>query len=616
MKVRTKLLLILTIVALGPLGIATISILGVHQAALEAQVVELQRTTARHAATSVEAYMDRTGRTLTRLGATIQWSSLTSQERAGALWLIFHEVEDAIAVSLVDQGGETAAVAFNDGREATARKPALSQAALDKLNELAPLLSSGADIAFGQPFTIDGLDAAIVVAAARVDQAAKQHVLRVALSLRSLCAEIRKDGAGGVSRTLLDSSRREVCSAQRVAAFSVAPAEVQRAIARGAPTLRFKRSGHDVVASLVATPIGWSIIAEQPVATAFAPSDRIRRLTVFFLLITAIVALLAGTQLAGLISGPLRRLAHAAGQYAEGHFDYRVGLAGRDELAELGAAFDRMGAEIEARDDEIGAWNAELRSRVLERTADLERAHAHIEQTQRVAALTRLAAGLASRINNPLTGVLGILQLVHKRDTAHSELLGRAVDEALRIRTIMKHLLALSQRVRQTDLSETSLVEVVASTLKLVEHGSDAERVRVVSACDRDEAVVRGAVPQLQQALVHLIHHGLRRSVGSAPSDPDDADIEITIAVDGAHACIEVASPGVVGAEQLELAFEPFLDHGDDGSQLGLAMAHRVVEEHDGTIVITSSEDVGTVVTVRLPRVPDALRKEASCVAA
>src|SRR5439155_22007478 len=102
---------------------------------------------------------------------------------------------------------------------------------------------------------------------------------------------------------------------------------------------------------------------------------------------------------------------------AAGTLSHRVTIASRDELGALADSFNRMTGVLERQDAEIRAWNADLQRRVDERTAELKDAQEQLLQSRKLGAMAVLGAGIAHELNNPLTGVVGLTQLlIAKRD--------------------------------------------------------------------------------------------------------------------------------------------------------------------------------------------------------
>src|SRR4030095_2767240 len=119
---------------------------------------------------------------------------------------------------------------------------------------------------------------------------------------------------------------------------------------------------------------------------------------------------------------PSERVAALAGgskQIAAGNLETRIAQDGRDELANLATSFNQMASALDAarkkitqQTNEIMAWHQTLEKRVEEKTTELRQAQDMLLRSRSLSALGELGAGVAHEINNPLTGALGIVQLL------------------------------------------------------------------------------------------------------------------------------------------------------------------------------------------------------------
>jgi PAS domain S-box-containing protein len=242
---------------------------------------------------------------------------------------------------------------------------------------------------------------------------------------------------------------------------------------------------------------------------------------------------------------------------------------------------------------------------------DLEQ---QLRRSDRLAALGTLAAGLAHEIKNPLTSLLTFSRhLVRRFDDPQFRLsFQRVVPRELeRINTIVEGLLELarptrpaSQRVRLPALLERAL-ELYASEV-------EARGVRVTREYARDVPAVYGDEEGLYQAFVNLVTNALDAMatggrltlrVGWADAPP---------AVPGRwrsasrRVRVEIEDSGVgIPPAHADRVFNPFFTTKEQGTGLGLALAHKIVEDHGGAIAFTSAPGAGTTFRVVLPVVPD-----------
>jgi signal transduction histidine kinase len=279
-------------------------------------------------------------------------------------------------------------------------------------------------------------------------------------------------------------------------------------------------------------------------------------------------------------------------------------MSDRDEFGQLGASFDRMSEQIAARDAEIRGWNQELQARVDKRTRDLKEAHELLLRSQKLAALTTLSAGVAHEINNPLTGVLGITQVL--LDEARGDpkrakevaLLEHVEKAGLRMKSIVKRILSLSEPRTHADLSPVRINALLDATVHLLEREITAAQIEIARDFMADPPPILGEYTQLQQAFLQVLGNAI-----TAMSLGGGITLRTWVGADGRVRCSVADQGRGIPKEALRRIFEPFYTTKDasEGEGLGLAIVHRIVENHHGTIEVASEVGRGTIVTIALP---------------
>jgi len=577
--VAGKLLVILAFVAAAPLGISTVTALGTYEGELDSNLDELHRRTAGYGARATGSTLDTAQRTIGGLARTIPWSGLSDEERHGGLLLIYEQLDDVAIVSLLDANGEGVGRAVHALPGTTTTHPTTSLDTLAAFGPMLPPASRGRGWTVGDPFHPPGQRAPLVpMTFPIVGSDGSTWTLAIGLSLRGACDELAATSPAGVTTRLVDTRGTTLCGSAAVAdAFTAAAPLAQ----------------------------GWRVIAEQPRDLAYASLRRIRRQNFFWVGVAVLGAIAAGLILTQAIRRPLRKLTAGAEALARGDLSHRVAMPTMDELGALGNSFDKMADELEKKDSEIRTWNEDLQRKVDARTAELKAAQDQLLQSKKLGAMAALGAGIAHEINNPLAGVLGMTQVLLARAKASDQLDERTVRslttierEALRVRDIVERMSALAQEsVRDgTRVDLATVVDSVAAT----------RADRFASAHVQVERVFASGVPrvignaaQLEHAISQLVDNSIKAM------SPAGGRLRLAIrSIEGELVAIDIEDTGRgIPPDLIDKIFEPFFTTKDDwrGVGLGLALAHRIVEVHQGRIRASSTVGTGTTMTVTLP---------------
>ena len=224
-------------------------------------------------------------------------------------------------------------------------------------------------------------------------------------------------------------------------------------------------------------------------------------------------------------------------------------------------------------------------------------------QSEKVEAITKLAAGVAHEIGNPLNSLNIHLQLLACRmselgdDEAakeSGELVDVAIQEVNRLDSIVNNFLR-AIRPSKPDMKRIQISDVLASTLKFMRPEIENRGIRVEASLEDELPVIQGDPAQLRQAFYNI----LRNSVQAMP---DGGLIQITTRVSTDFLEIRFTDTGKgISAEDMSRIMEPYYTTRSDGTGLGLLVVERVLRDHGAEFGIDSSEEGGTVFTVRLP---------------
>jgi two-component system NtrC family sensor kinase len=221
-----------------------------------------------------------------------------------------------------------------------------------------------------------------------------------------------------------------------------------------------------------------------------------------------------------------------------------------------------------------------------------------LAEQERLAALGRLAAGLAHEVNTPVTGIASYAQLLRETTQAadpRAPLVEKLEEQAFRVARIVSNLLELA-RPTGIERQLVNLEEVVRD--EFLQMRPEAGRVAVELRMDVEgDAVVSGNRVQLE-----LVAHNLLRNALQAT--PPGGSVSVRVAADGGGVALEVADTGPgIPRELGERIFEPFVTtrQGRGGTGLGLAISRDIVRAHGGAIRVEPNQPTGTVVRIELP---------------
>jgi signal transduction histidine kinase len=322
-------------------------------------------------------------------------------------------------------------------------------------------------------------------------------------------------------------------------------------------------------------------------------------------LLTLAALLGLGALFARGVTRGLARIDAAAREIARGNLAARLPAAGGDEVAQVSRAFNQMGEELQAARFRLERWNEELRAQVEARTLELKEAQARLVESQKLAAVGQLGAGVAHEINNPLTGILGQAQLLLERkapEDPDSEALRQIEGLARRSRDITLNLLRFSQQKEEPDLVPLDLNAAVREALLLAERLVRDEGVELGVALAEGLPRVRGDAGQLAHVLVNLLSNS-RTACRGRPAPRVDVS---TRATDGEVRLAVRDNGRGIDSEVRPRIFEPFFTTKQVWSNvgLGLSVSWRIVAAHGGRIEVESRPGEGSTFTVVLPAAP------------
>lgn len=221
-----------------------------------------------------------------------------------------------------------------------------------------------------------------------------------------------------------------------------------------------------------------------------------------------------------------------------------------------------------------------------------------LEEQSRIAQQTKLLAelsgSLAHEIRNPLASIRGSLEVIREaeKNKEAKHFINMALKETIRLNEIVTDFLSFSQFVPKKK-NRLSVQEVISEALLDVIQRIGDDTVTIKR--DDVEFYILGDMNKLKSCLVNLLANAYEASEKDTP-------IEITAYVKEGKGVIEIRDKGKGIPEGLrQRIFSPFFTTKKGGTGLGLAITRNIIEAHEGTIELTSTEDVGSTFTITLP---------------
>jgi two-component system, NtrC family, sensor kinase len=328
------------------------------------------------------------------------------------------------------------------------------------------------------------------------------------------------------------------------------------------------------------------------VSESLAPHDAFIRRSDVHAAALGVVVLFLGSALAVilgvlLVGRPVRLLSESVRALGEGRHMPPIVLRSGDELADLANELNTVGARLAARE--------------------------RLQHADRLRTIGQLASGVAHELGTPLS-VIGVrARLIVTGEATGNEVAENArviLDTSSRMTALVRQLLDYSRR-QGAQMELVDLRQVVNGSLAMVEPLADKHGVQVETQLPERPVLVCADQTQLQQVVTNVAVNGIQAmprggrlrievgqgrpggSLGRADSHGDFAWIRVTD--DG---------PGVA-PEHLDHVFDPFFTTKPvgEGTGLGLAVVHAIVQEHGGSVTVSNEPGHGASFTVFLPPV-------------
>lgn len=325
---------------------------------------------------------------------------------------------------------------------------------------------------------------------------------------------------------------------------------------------------------------GWLLLIEADSKTLFAPIENVRKSIWLLLGILLILSLLVSVWAAWQLAKPVHSLAQVITEYADGNHNARYLEKREDEIGIAGSAFNYLASSLQKTEQER------------------DKAEQSARQSERLASVGQLAAGIGHEINNPLMNIMSLAALVEdavKDDEQAVSDLKLLQKEGQRCARIVQGILSFA-RENKPHYHEFDMTQLIEDTLKLLWHRVENADITVATELQPDLHLT-GDSNQLQQVLVNVILNAVQAS-------PLGGTLQIKAYKDIDYIAVEIIDTGTgIAQHNLAKVFDPFFTTKSEGegTGLGLSVSYGIVKHHGGTIHLENLKDGGLRVVILLP---------------
>jgi len=309
-----------------------------------------------------------------------------------------------------------------------------------------------------------------------------------------------------------------------------------------------------------------------------------------FVVLGLLVGSVASVLLARRTAQPIQALMKGVSAVGRGDFGHRIEVSSQDELGQLSTAFNEMSTQ-------------------LARVRDLED---RLRRADRLAALGTMAAGIAHDIRNPLTSILIFSQLmsIHYDDPDVREKFNRVVPRELeRVQAVIEDMMELA-RPTNSHREPTNPNDILGQVLELFESQVATQGIKVEREYELDLPFCMADRKRLHRCFSNLVSNAIQAMPSGGHLTVRTRRIPASVfpntglSVPRLEPAIQVtiADTGQgIPADRLSRIFDPFFTTKEKGLGLGMAIAHRIVEDHRGTIDVQSQVGIGSTFTICFP---------------
>jgi len=357
----------------------------------------------------------------------------------------------------------------------------------------------------------------------------------------------------------------------------------------------------------------WHMFVRQHPSETYAPiRQQMWDVALIGLIMVGLLAAI-GRYVAARIAKPIQVLRRGVESISQGTYEAPLPIKTGDEFEDLAVAIHRMADNLKTSRSELETLNRDLTRRIDEKTADVTRHMRKLETAERLAALGKMASGIAHEINNPLGIILNRIDCM-EAETMHLPLPDElAVDlaairaQAERIDRVTHSMLSLSRGAVMT-LKPIDVNCVIRSGLAVAGERIASKGITVECQLSGKLSAVMGDRVKLETVILNLINNAIDAVQPLGKQGRIEVQSHVSHEAEGETVVMTVRDNGHgIPSEAIDHVCEPFFTTKSEGegNGLGLFLTCGIIAEHRGRIEIYNDE-AGAVFTVYLPAIQNA----------
>jgi PAS domain S-box-containing protein len=216
-----------------------------------------------------------------------------------------------------------------------------------------------------------------------------------------------------------------------------------------------------------------------------------------------------------------------------------------------------------------------------------------ILKSEKLTTAGQLAAGIAHEIRNPLTAIKGFLQMIKsgQQKDVYIEIMS---EELKRIESILSELLMLA-KPQEVAFKPVKIEHLLADTISILDTQAIMKNIVITLTVIDRNLVINCDVNQIKQVFINLIKNAIEAL-------PNGGKVELKLEKEGDFVVIHVIDNGYgIPEEKLHQLGQPFYSTKEEGTGLGLMVSFNIVQNHQGTVEVSSKLNAGTTFTLKLP---------------